>query len=67
MITDLDLLLHHLEGELEQGDEVSHLHDGGVAPPPLVAKVCLNQRLVILPQQRTQHRKWSIDMKKKEL
>ena len=30
MITDLDLLLHHLEGELEQGDEVSHLHDGGV-------------------------------------
>ena len=38
MITDLDLLLHHLEGELEQGDEVSHLHDGGVAPPPSCCK-----------------------------
>ena len=36
MITDLDLLLHHLEGELEQGDEVSQLHDGGVAPLPLL-------------------------------
>ena len=38
MITDLDLLLHHLEGELEQGDEVSHLHDGGVAPPLLLQR-----------------------------
>ena len=30
MMNDLDRLLHPLEGELEQGDEVSQLHDGGV-------------------------------------
>ena len=35
MINVLDKLLHPLEGVLEQGDEVSQLHDGGVAPPLL--------------------------------
>ena len=65
MMNDLDRLLHPLGGELEQGDEVSQLHDGGV--------VALLVEGVLEPETRgpspTQNstQKWSLDMKKKRL
>ena len=66
MIHNLVKLLHLLEGELEEGDDVSQLHGGVELPLPLDEKVCLYQRLGVPLQQRTQHRKWSINSEEEE-